>query len=110
MNEITFEDKKATGLRATMSGGKELTIRAKTVVVSAGAIRTPCLLMKSGVEVSFDLECAMHGCDADSPAFQHPMLGKNLRVHPGIICAGFLNKRQTKVRAYSHCQYIASKY
>ncbi|KAF8251782.1 FAD/NAD(P)-binding domain-containing protein [Wilcoxina mikolae CBS 423.85] len=76
VNEITFEENKATGLRATLSGGKELTIRAKTVVVSAGAIRTPCLLMNSGVE--------------------HPALGKNLRVHPAAFCVGFLNKRQTK--------------
>lgn len=53
VNEITFDhEKKATGLKATLLNyGVELRIRAKTVVVSAGSIRTPVLLMKSGVQV-----------------------------------------------------------
>ena len=53
VNEITFDgEKKATGIKATLlNDGVELRIRAKTVVVSAGAIRTPVLLMKSGIQV-----------------------------------------------------------
>ena len=53
VNEIIFDgEKKATGFKATLlNDGVELRIRAKAVVVSVGAIRTPILLMKSGIQV-----------------------------------------------------------
>ena len=54
VNETIFDgEKKATELKATLlNDGVELRIRAKTVVVvSVGAIRTPVLLMKSGIQV-----------------------------------------------------------
>jgi len=50
-------------------------MHAPTVVVSAGAIRTPCLLKKSDIEDS--------------------LIGKNLRVHPVAFSVGFFDKKNT---------------
>jgi choline dehydrogenase-like flavoprotein len=55
---------RARGVRGTLGvGGRKFRVRADAVVVAGGALMTPLLLARNGV-------------------VRHPMLGKNLSIHP----------------------------
>jgi choline dehydrogenase-like flavoprotein len=55
---------RARGVSGTLGeGGRRFRVRADAVVIAGGALMTPVLLAKSG-------------------AVRHPMLGKNLSIHP----------------------------
>ena len=59
----------ATALQRGADGRRvPITIRAKRVVVAAGAIHTPALLRRSGL--------------------RHPQIGQNLKLHPTVAVAG----------------------
>jgi len=61
VDRVVIENGRATGVAAVTRGGQRVTVRARRVVVSAGAIETAALLLRSGV---------------DGP------VGENLRLHP----------------------------
>jgi len=68
---ILIENGHTTGIRASRTGGGDVTISAPLVVVAAGAIPTPPLLRRSGLG-------------------GHPRLGRNLSIHPATgITASF---------------------
>lgn len=59
---------RATGVTARLPGGAELTVRARAVAVAAGAIQTPALLRRSGL--------------------QNKNIGDHLRLHPASAVFG----------------------
>jgi len=72
-DKVLIENGHAVGVEATVTdtaSGKtyRLTVRAKTVVVAAGAINSPALLLRSGLD--------------------NPNIGKHLKLHPVSIIAG----------------------
>jgi choline dehydrogenase-like flavoprotein len=73
IERISIEQGRATGAEGhvTTPDGRRVHVRicAKQVVVSAGALHTPVLLRKSGL--------------------QHPQIGRNLYLHPVVATAGF---------------------
>ncbi len=73
VDKITIEKGVATGAKASIRRADgtviQLNIKAKRVVVSAGSLHTPVLLMKSGVS--------------------HPQLGRNLFLHPVATVPAF---------------------
>ncbi len=74
LDRITTKNNTATGATgtATLADGTVVTvnIRAKQVVVCAGSLHTPVLLMKSGLT--------------------HPQIGRNLFLHPVVPITAFL--------------------
>jgi len=78
VTRVLVEDGGTTGVEATVrdpaSDGppRQLTVRARTVVVAAGALRSPSVLQRSGLE--------------------HPGIGRYLRVHPVPVMAGFFSE------------------
>ena len=78
---IHAKDGRATGVTALVkdrdSGAikGQLTVNAKVVVVSAGAIQTPCILQRSGL------------------ANSSGMVGRNLAVHPGIVTGALFEQQ-----------------
>ena len=79
IESVSFDGRRATGVIARR-GGERVEIRARRgVVLSAGAINSPHLLMLSGIGDSAEL--ARHGI---TPRIESPEVGRNLMEHPGL--------------------------
>ncbi|MCW5829097.1 MAG: GMC family oxidoreductase [Deltaproteobacteria bacterium] len=65
--KITLNGRRATGVEARGPGGESVTIRAGTTIAAGGAVFTPSLLARSGIEA--------------------PQLGENFLLHPGSVLA-----------------------
>jgi choline dehydrogenase len=76
---LLVEGGRCAGVVVRGQGGAEEVLRAKLVVVSAGAIMTPALLMRSGVGPRSQLEA--HGIDV---VRDMPGVGQNLSDHPAL--------------------------
>lgn len=76
---LIIKNKKCVGVEAQMPNGEIKIIKATTVVLSAGAIMSPAILMRSGLGPAKQLE--HHGIDviADIQG-----IGKNLSDHPAL--------------------------
>lgn len=99
VSELTFDEslgsKKAVGLVGTWvsrdrDGGfaveagrvrREVHVRAKRVIVSAGTLQSPLLLLRSGLQVSL-LTCYFTPTPAYTNGFKNPHIGRNLYLHP----------------------------
>jgi choline dehydrogenase-like flavoprotein len=71
VTRVLIENGRAVGVEAEVAGGeapRTVTVRAGTVVLAAGALRTPAILQRSAVD--------------------HPAIGRYLRIHPVPVLAG----------------------
>jgi choline dehydrogenase-like flavoprotein len=66
VDRITLHGKRATGVRGRSANGHAIDVRAKLVVAACGAIHTPALLVRSGIESRSN------------------MIGGNLSLHPNV--------------------------
>jgi choline dehydrogenase-like flavoprotein len=84
VSRICFEGRKATGVEVVDPDGSKQVIAARHVVVAAGAIETPRLLLLSGLD--------------------HPLVGRYLMTHYQTIVAGTLPVRThaERGRAVTH--------
>src|SRR5947209_1999869 len=70
---VLIENGRAVGVKATVTGSEtdkthSITVRARVVIVAAGAINSPALLLRSGLE--------------------NPHIGRHLKLHPVSTIAG----------------------
>jgi long-chain-alcohol oxidase len=65
VEKVLIEGGEAKGVEATTADGHKLTVRARAVAAAAGAINTPALLVRSGLD--------------------NPNVGKNLMIHPVLL-------------------------
>ena len=81
VRRILFQGKRAVGVEVEVeSGGETFTLEADEIVVSAGAIASPQLLMLSGVGPEDHLE------NMGIPVVHAlPGVGENLRDHPSVL-------------------------
>lgn len=84
VRRILFANGRASGAELRRQGRIE-TITADNVVVSAGALHTPWLLMLSGIGPAAHLR--HHGIDVH---LDRPGVGSNLMDHPAIHISGYL--------------------
>ncbi len=73
VEKVLIENGRAVGVAASVGTGenaKPVTVRAKMVVVSAGALHSPAILIRSGI--------------------QNPNIGLNLRLHPVTAIHGIM--------------------
>jgi 5-(hydroxymethyl)furfural/furfural oxidase len=84
VRRILFADGRASGVEVRRNGAVE-TIAADTVVICAGALHTPWLLMLSGIGPGAHLR--QHGIDV---RLDRPGVGSNLMDHPAIHISGYL--------------------
>ena len=78
VRRIVFEGKRATGLLVE-SGGESFTVEAEQIILSAGAIGSPHLLLLSGVGPAGQLEVLGIPVVQDIPG-----VGRNLKDHPKV--------------------------
>ncbi|MGE3271171.1 MAG: mycofactocin system GMC family oxidoreductase MftG [Chloroflexota bacterium] len=78
VQHIQFEGRRATGVTVRRSGESQ-TFEADEIVLSAGAVSTPHLLMRSGIGPPDQLRAA-----GIPVLLEHPGVGQNLRDHPGV--------------------------
>lgn len=89
VDKVLFDGDRATGVSATTAGGERITVRARhEVVLAAGAVDSPRLLMLSGVGHAQDLESV-----GITPHHDLAGVGANLQDHPESIIMWETNER-----------------
>ena len=86
VERVLFDGTRVTGLKA-FSNGAATEYRARQVVLSAGALQSPALLMRSGVGPAEHLRAL--GIEMVAAA---PGVGQNLHEHPTIAVSAYLPK------------------
>ena len=71
-DKVTVEGGTATGVEARTDAGHRVSVRARAVVAACGAIQTPALLRRSGLE--------------------NVNIGKHLRLHPATVVWGVFDE------------------
>jgi choline dehydrogenase len=102
VERVTFAGRRATGLRARRGGAPLRVVAKRGVVLAAGAINSPHLLMLSGIGSARALR--RHGID---PLLDAPEVGENLMEHPGLYVQAEMaeptaNRETTPLRAAFH--------
>src|SRR5690348_3876440 len=83
-------------------GGEAFNVSARQVIVSAGALQSPVVLMRSGIGPAAHL--AEHGI---AVAVDRPGVGENLQEHPNIGVSGYLvASARVKTRENHHLQAL----
>ncbi|WCJ65166.1 GMC family oxidoreductase [Agrobacterium tumefaciens] len=99
-DRILFDGRRATGARLT--GAMAETIQASEVIVSAGAIHTPALLMRSGIGPVGEIAAVGGYVVAGRGG-----VGRNLMEHPSIAVAAYLPPQmRVRDRSEHHEQAI----
>ncbi len=83
---LRCDGRRVTGVSATVDGATE-EFRARETVVSAGAVFSPLLLMRSGIGPGAGLQAHGIGVVADRPG-----VGANLQNHPILFIGAHLRK------------------
>ncbi|MFD2030782.1 GMC family oxidoreductase [Ancylobacter dichloromethanicus] len=82
---LLFEGTRVVGAEVQAPGGRPLAIAARQVVVAAGAIHSPALLLRSGIGPAEELRALGVPIVADRRG-----VGRNLMEHPSIAVATWL--------------------
>jgi 5-(hydroxymethyl)furfural/furfural oxidase len=84
---LVFEGRRVVGAVVANSDGSEAILHAHEIIVTAGALRTPALLMRSGIGP------AEHLCSVGvSVTHDRAGVGKNLQNHPVLYLVAPLKK------------------
>ena len=79
--KVLFEGPRAVGIEVETDGVVE-TLRGRAIVLSAGSLQSPCILMRSGIGPREEL--ARHGIERRS---ESPSIGTRLSDHPALAVA-----------------------
>ncbi|MDO9435859.1 GMC family oxidoreductase [Hydrogenophaga sp.] len=103
VNRVVMKDNEATGVELMVRGHRHEIHAAREVIVSAGALNSPHLLMLSGIGDGSRLQS--HGID---PIVNLPGVGRNLQDHFYVHCPvkstpdSSYNRELHGVRKYMH--------
>ncbi|MGJ8530701.1 MAG: GMC family oxidoreductase [Alphaproteobacteria bacterium] len=87
MNSIVFDGNKASGIEITNGAGRKL-LKGQEIIISAGALQSPAILMRSGIGPAEHLKQMGIDVRADRKG-----VGQNLQDHPMVALAGFLPRK-----------------
>lgn len=88
VERIVMEGMVARGVVAVARNGAHVRFEANEVVLCAGALQSPALLMRAGVGARADLSALGIDCMIDLPG-----VGRNLQDHPSLTFCHFLERR-----------------
>lgn len=86
VSTLVLEGRKVTGVRVVRNGQNE-TILGKETIISAGAIHSPALLMRSGIGPQAELRRV-----GIEPVLALEGVGRNLQEHPGISLTAYIKR------------------
>lgn len=101
---LTLQGRDITGL-TVRRGGASHTVRAGRVVLTAGALQSPALLLRAGIGPGDEL--ARLGIRV---ALDLPGVGRNLRDHPALTLAQFLPRALRLPMSYRRASFLAMRY
>ena len=104
IKRILFEGAQAVGVETTRADGAE-TIRGREIVVCAGAIHSPALLLRSGVGPAAQL--GEHGVDVVAHV---PAVGRNLGEHPAVGVSAYIRPQARLPDAMRRHLFVALRY
>jgi 5-(hydroxymethyl)furfural/furfural oxidase len=84
VQELIFDGRKIVGARVQTPHGVE-TFRAKEIILSAGAVHSPAMLLRAGIGPAAQLAALGIKVLEDLPG-----VGENLRDHPGVGVMAYL--------------------
>jgi 5-(hydroxymethyl)furfural/furfural oxidase len=88
VERIVMQGTAAQGVVAVAPNGEHVQLDADEVIVSAGALQSPALLMRAGIGSKHELDDLGIGCLVDLPG-----VGSNLQDHPSLTFCHFLEPR-----------------
>ncbi|MGV7032031.1 GMC family oxidoreductase [Methylobacterium symbioticum] len=94
-----------TGARLRLPDGTERVVAARRVVLCAGALQTPVLLLRAGIGPAEHLRACGIAVTADRPG-----VGANLRDHPALTIAQFLPPALRLEAHQRRASFLAMRY
>ncbi|MEI5999430.1 GMC family oxidoreductase N-terminal domain-containing protein [Paraburkholderia bengalensis] len=88
VERIVMDGAAAQGVVAIAPSGERVTFEADEVILSAGALQSPAMLLRAGIGSRQELEALGIGCRIDLPG-----VGRNLQDHPSLTFCHFLAPR-----------------
>lgn len=101
---LLFDGRRVVGVRAT-SNGAQREWRGAEVIVAAGTLQTPALLIRSGIGPADDIKALGLEVRADLPG-----VGANLQDHPAISMACYLKRAGKQPRRLRAAPNVALRY
>ncbi|WP_250529728.1 GMC family oxidoreductase N-terminal domain-containing protein [Caballeronia sp. ATUFL_F1_KS4A] len=88
VERIVMDGATARGVVAIAENGERVQFDADEVVLSAGALQSPAMLMRAGIGDARELAALGIACEVDLPG-----VGRNLQDHPSLTFCHFLEPR-----------------
>ncbi|VFR31186.1 Choline dehydrogenase [plant metagenome] len=101
---LTLQGREITGL-TLRRGGASQAVRAGRVVLTAGALQSPALLLRAGIGPGDALAKLGIRVVLDLPG-----VGRNLRDHPALTLAQFLPRALRLPMSYRRASFLAMRY
>jgi len=101
---LVMDGKRAEGVRVFREG-ERIFIRARRVIVTAGAIQSPAMLMRAGIGPPAAL-----GALGIEVAIARPGVGSNLRDHPALTFCQFLPRPLRLPLSRRRASFVALRY
>ena len=102
---LTLQGRRATGALLRGPDGSERTVAAVHTVVTAGALQSPTMLLRSGIGPADDLQACGIPVVADRPG-----VGANLRDHPALTIAQYLPRPLRLAPGFRRASLMALRY
>lgn len=100
MNGVT-----AQGVLAVAANGERIKFEAREVIVAAGALQSPAMLLRAGIGDSKDLDALGVRCAIDLPG-----VGRNLQDHPSLTFCHFLEPQFRMPRTRRRASMTAARF
>lgn len=101
---VRFEGRRAVGV-SVRRGGELIEVAGREVILCAGGIHSPAVLLRSGVGP--ELQLRRHGI---KPVLDLPGVGSNLQDHPAVSVTGYLRPHARLPRELRRQMFVAARY
>lgn len=104
VDAILIDKNRATGVRVRRPGREE-EFGGREIIVSAGALQTPAILIRSGVGRGKDIRALGLPVKTDLPA-----VGENLQDHPAVSMASYVKPAGKQPKSLRAASNVALRY